>query len=170
MFRLVADIHLPYIGSLYWEKLHRHAPCRILRMSVNGASTIVSFTSWAIYIPIGWRHPFIRYWQPLLGKTTATCSQPHHENERQRSINDFQLHILGNLCSNWLQTSIYEILAAFTGKTTVTWSLPHPENERQRSVNSFSCCKFGNQGLARIFAFITQFLTALIGKNTIYQR
>jgi len=69
-----------------------------------------------------------------MGKTPATCSLPHSENVRQRSVNDFQLRILGNLCSDWLQTSIYEILAAFTGKTTATWSTPHPENERQRSV------------------------------------
>jgi len=116
MFQLVADIHLPDIGSLYWEKLQQHAPCRILRMSVNRVLTIVSFASWVIYVLIGWRHPFTRSWQPLLGKTTATCSLLHHENEHQRSVNDSRLHILGNLCSDWLQTSIYEILAVFTSK------------------------------------------------------
>jgi len=85
-------------------------------------------------------------------------------------MNDFQFRILGNSCSNWLQTSIYEILATSTGKTTVTWFLAHPENERQRRVNRFGCCIFGNQGIARIIAFITEILTALEGKNTIYQR
>jgi len=139
MFQLVADIHLPDIRSLYWGKLQQHAPCRILRMSVNGASTNVSFPSWVIDIPIGWRHPFIRYWQPLHGKTTVTYSLQDPENDCQQSVNNFRLGILGNLCSDWLHTSIYEILVAFTGKTTVTWSLPHPENERQRSINSFSC-------------------------------
>jgi len=87
MFRLVEDIHLLYIGSLYWEKLQRHAPCRFLRMSVNGASTIFSFSSWVIYIPLGCRHPFVRYWQPLIGKPTVTCSLPHPENQHQRSVN-----------------------------------------------------------------------------------
>jgi len=91
MFWLVADTHLSDIGNLYWEKRQWHAPCRILRLNVNGASTIVSFASWAIYVPIGWRHPFTRYWQPLLGKTTATCSLPHPENDHQWSVNNFHL-------------------------------------------------------------------------------
>jgi len=85
-------------------------------MSVNRASTIFSFASWVSYVPIGCSHPFMIYWQPLLAKTTATCSLRHPENERQRSVNDFQLCILGKLCSDRLQTSIYERLAAFSGK------------------------------------------------------
>jgi len=58
-------------------------------MSVNGASMIVSFASWVRYVPIGCRHPFIKYWQPLLAETTVTRSLRHPENERQRSVNDF---------------------------------------------------------------------------------
>jgi len=80
MFQLIADIHLSDIGSLYWQKQQRDAPCRILRTSVNGASRICNFTSRVLYVPIGCRLPFIRYWQPLLAKTTATCSLPHLEN------------------------------------------------------------------------------------------
>ena len=56
-----------------------HAPCHIMRGSVNGVSTIISFGSWVLYVPIGWRHPFITYCQPLLAKTTAICSVPHSE-------------------------------------------------------------------------------------------
>jgi len=41
MFRLVADIHSSNIGSLYWQKHQRHAPCHILKMNVNGASSVV---------------------------------------------------------------------------------------------------------------------------------
>jgi len=37
---LVADIHLSDIGSLYWQKEQRHAPCRMLKMNVNGALTV----------------------------------------------------------------------------------------------------------------------------------
>jgi len=85
-------------------------------MSINGASMDCSFASWVCYVQIGCGHPFIKYWQPSLTKTTATRSLRHPENERQRSVNDFQLCILGKLCSDWLQTSIYQILAAFTGK------------------------------------------------------
>jgi len=89
MFRLVTDIHLSNIGSLYWQQQPRHAPCGILKMSVNGVSTIFSFASWVSYVPIGCRHPFIKYWQHLLAKTTATRSRRHPEDERQRSVHDF---------------------------------------------------------------------------------
>jgi hypothetical protein len=36
---LVSDIHLSDIASLYWQKQQRHAPCGILKMSINAAST-----------------------------------------------------------------------------------------------------------------------------------
>ena len=84
-------------------------------MSVYGALMIFSFASSIIHVAICCLHPFIRYWQPLLGKTTATCSQMDTENERQRSVNHCQLPLLGNLCSDWLQTSIHQISAAVTG-------------------------------------------------------
>jgi len=76
MFWLGADIHLSDIGCLYRDKLQRDAGCRILRMSVNRASTMFSFVFWVIDVLIGRRNSFIQYWQPLLAKTTATCSLP----------------------------------------------------------------------------------------------
>jgi hypothetical protein len=113
---LVADIHFSDIGTLCWQKLEPNAPCHILQMSVNGVSPISSFPSWTIHILIGCSHPFLRYQQPVTGKTTATCYLPCPENEHQPSVNNLELPILSNLCSDWLQTSIYQILAAFTGK------------------------------------------------------
>jgi len=104
------------IRTFYRQRRQQHSHCPFLRMSVNGAWTIFGLASWIIYVQIGCRHPFNRYWLPLLRKTTVTCSLPHPDNDRQRSVNDFQLRILGNLCPNWLQTPIYQILAAFTGK------------------------------------------------------
>jgi len=41
MFQLVAYIHLSNIGSLYWQKQQQNAPCHFLKMSVNGASTVL---------------------------------------------------------------------------------------------------------------------------------
>jgi len=41
MFRLVADINLSNIGTLYWQKQQRDATCRILKMSINGSSTVL---------------------------------------------------------------------------------------------------------------------------------
>jgi len=56
------------------------------------------------------------YWQLLLAKEIAPRSSPQSENERQQGIKDFYLCILANLCSDWLHTLIYQILAAFTRK------------------------------------------------------
>ena len=119
MFRLVADIHLWDIGSLSWEELLRHAPCRIVRMSVNGASTISSFACWLIYVPIGCRHSFIEYWELLQAKTTAKCSLPHPENERQRSINSFSCSIFGNQVIVLIFVFITELLTTIIGKNTI---------------------------------------------------
>ena len=116
MFWLVADIRSSDKGCLYWEKLQRHARCRILRMSVNGASTIFSLASWVIYVPIGCRHPFIKYWQPLLPKTTATCSLPHPEIQRQRRVNRFRCCIFGIQGIVLIFAFITEVLTTLIGK------------------------------------------------------
>jgi hypothetical protein len=84
---LVADNHLTAIGSLYWPKQQRHAPCRVLTKNVNRASTIFRLAALVIHVLIGWRQLFTKYWWSLLANTTATCSLPHPENERQESIN-----------------------------------------------------------------------------------
>jgi len=80
---------------------------------------IFSFASWVIYIPIGCRHPFIRYWQPLLAKTTATCSLPHSENEHQRSINSFRFSIFHNQGMVWIFTRITVLLTVLIGQNNI---------------------------------------------------
>jgi len=119
MFPLVVDIHSTDIGCLYWEKLQRHARCRILTMSVNGASTMYSLESWVIYFPNGCRHPFIKYWQPLLAKTTPTWSLPQPENECQQSVNSFRCRIIGNQRIALISVVITELLTAMIDKNTI---------------------------------------------------
>jgi len=121
MFRLVADIHLSNIGSLYWQKQQQHTPCGILKMSINGASTICSFASWVSSVPIGCKHPFMRYWQPLLAKTTATCSLRHPENERQRSVNSFRTCIFCNQGIARIFACTTVLFTALLGKNTIYW-------------------------------------------------
>jgi len=116
MFQLVADIDLSDIGCLHWEKQQQHARCRIMRMSVNGVSPIFSVAFWVIYVPIGCRHPFIEYWQPLQAKTTATCSLPHPENQRQRNVNSFSCCIFDNQGITLIFALITELLTALIGK------------------------------------------------------
>jgi len=42
------NIHLCHIGSLYWQKQQRHAPCGILKMSANGTSTVLELAYFVI--------------------------------------------------------------------------------------------------------------------------
>jgi len=74
----------------------------------------------------------------FMGKTDSNTLLPHHENERQRSVNYFWSCVLGNHTSDRLYSVIKEFLAAFLGKTDSNTLLPHRENERQVSVNDFS--------------------------------
>jgi hypothetical protein len=119
IFRLVSDIHFADIGSLYWENCQRHAPCRIWRMSINGASTIHSFASCLIYFPIGCRHPLIKYWQHLHPKITAKLSLPHPENDCQWSVNSFSWCIFGNQGIVLIFTFIMDLLTAMIAKNTI---------------------------------------------------
>jgi len=48
VFRLVADIHLWDIGSLRGQNQQQHAPCCILKMSVNGASTVLGIANFVM--------------------------------------------------------------------------------------------------------------------------
>jgi len=107
MFQLVANIHLWDIGSLDCEKQQGHAPWSILRMSVDGMSTIFAFASWVNHVLIGCRHQFFRHWQRLLAETTATCSLPHPGNERQQSVNDCWPSIMVHHSAMWPLLSIY---------------------------------------------------------------
>jgi len=119
MVWLVADINSSDIGCLYCEKLRRDVRCRVLRMNVNIASAIFRFTSWVMYIPIGCRHRFIKYWQPLQAKSTATYSLPHPENERQRSVDSFGCCIVGNQGILLIVAFRMELLTAVIRRNTM---------------------------------------------------
>jgi len=88
-------------------------------MSLNGASTIFSFESWVIDFPIGCRHPYIKYWQPLLAKTTGTCPLPHTENEHQPSVNSFGCCIFGPQGIALIAMFITELLTALIDNNTM---------------------------------------------------
>jgi len=155
-------MHNRYIGSFHRHNAQPHSHRPILRMSVNGASTMFSYASWIIYVPIGCRHLFIRYWQPLLGKTTLTCSLPHPENECQQSVKDFDFRIMGNSCSDQLWMSISQILTAFTGKNNsdmlpaASWESASTERQRflLRILGMF-CSDWLQRSISQIMAACT---------------
>jgi hypothetical protein len=70
-------------------------------------------------------------------------SLPHHENEYQRSVNDFWSCIIGNLSCELLHTVVNGILAAFIGEGNAVRSLPPSETECQRSLNDIWLCILG---------------------------
>jgi len=41
-------MHNQCIGRRDWEKRYSHVPCRIMKMGVNGASTIFRVSAWGI--------------------------------------------------------------------------------------------------------------------------
>jgi len=116
---LVAVMHNRHIGSLYRQKRLQHHHCPIVRLSVNGVSTIFSFASWLIYVLIGCRYPFMSYWQPSGAKTTVTCSLPHPENEGQQSVNSFMSCISRNQGITRIIAYIIEFSTPLTGKNTI---------------------------------------------------
>jgi hypothetical protein len=80
---------------------------------------IFSFQSSVSYFPNGWGHPFIRYWQPLLAKTTATCYVRHPENQRQRSVNSVRTCIFRNPGIAWIFECITVLLTTLLGNNTL---------------------------------------------------
>ena len=44
-------------------------------------------------------------------------SLPHHENERQQSVNNFGSCIIGNMSGAWSKVSINKDMAAFMGRS-----------------------------------------------------
>jgi len=88
-------------------------------MSVDGVSAIVSFASWVIYVLIDCRHPSIGYWQSVLARTTATCSLPLSDYERQRNINSFSCCIFGHRGIARIFTFITESLTTLVSKSNI---------------------------------------------------
>jgi hypothetical protein len=94
-------------------------------MSINEASMIIPLVSAVIEKLVAHCCAEPRYWQPVKGKYQTMQSLPHSENECQQTMNDFWLFILSNLCGDWLQPSINELLAAFRGQKNRN-TLPAP--------------------------------------------
>jgi len=84
-------------------------------MTVNGASTIVSLVSQVIEKSLVLCYAQAMYWLPLQAKRKATRSLPDHENERQRSVNDFWPCRMVNQSARWPLMSIYGVLPGFIG-------------------------------------------------------
>ena len=115
---LVVIMHNGHIGRCYWHKIYQYGHRPILCMCVNPASTMFSFLSWVRSLPICCRDSFMKNWQHLLAKTTATCSLRHPENERQRSVSSYRIAIFCNEGIARIFMCITLLLTALLGKNT----------------------------------------------------
>jgi len=61
----------------------QHAPCPILKMSINRASIIFGLALWLICVAIGFKLSSITYRLLAQAKEEAICSVPDFEHERQ---------------------------------------------------------------------------------------
>jgi len=116
---LVVVINYRLIGSFDRQKLWQNCHRPILRMTVNWASMTVSFASSVIYVSIGCRHLFMRYSKPLDPKTSASCSLPNPENQRQWSVSSFRSEKYGHQGIAQIFTGITVLLIPLTGKHTI---------------------------------------------------
>jgi len=109
-------MHNRSIGCLYRQNRKRHGHCAILKMSINRASTIFGVASWVIYTLIRGNDWYIMYSCPFQGKWCGISFLCHHDNERQRSIHNFQCFNLRNSNVMWLWSGIINVMAAFIYK------------------------------------------------------
>jgi len=84
-----------------------------MKISVNGASTILGHVSWVIWEAIGCIFSYTKYWLPLEAREKVKSSLAYNENERPRSVNNLWSCILGNLGDDRLDIVIYKVLDAF---------------------------------------------------------
>ena len=86
---IVAHCYKRHIGSLYRQKGMRYGHCPLLTMSVNRASTIFGYASWVIWMAMSGNNSYTMYWLSFQSKQCRISLLPHHDNERQWSVNDF---------------------------------------------------------------------------------
>jgi hypothetical protein len=108
-------MHNLHIGGVYRQKCQQRGPRPILRMSVNRVPTIFCFPSGVIFYLIGWRHPVIRYCQPLQTKTTVTCFMLYPKNEHQWSLNSVRSGIFSYQGITQIVSAITELFTVMIG-------------------------------------------------------
>ena len=106
------------IGRLVSWKGKRYTSCRIIKMSINGASTILRLATWIIpglliEIVTEWS-----YWLPFSANMMQTISLPLPKHERQQSVNDYWSCILNNPRAVQRLYSITNTMAAIMGSVS----------------------------------------------------
>ena len=129
-------MHKRLIGRLSRQKCFWRQRTYALKMSVNGASTILGLASSLIKGPCSEIDLYSHYWRPLLAKMLSTPSYLCPKNERQRSVNEFRPSNFVNVGAVRRPWCIIDLSAAFLGNNTfhniVTVPKEWASTERQR--------------------------------------
>jgi len=135
-----ASTHNHSPGRVYGHNCDRRYHYHLLKMNINGASTIFCLTSCTFKAMCIGVDPWSMYRPPLWAIMLVTISLPPPKNERQWSINDFWLCILDNLRATERRQPIILSSAAFMGKRSsvniTTTSKKWASMERQRFLVS----------------------------------
>jgi len=102
--------HKGIFGCLYRQNRFQFPLYLIMKIRVNGASTMVGHVSWVICGATGCTLSWTDYWLPLLAKVKVKRFIPHLQNERQQTFNDCWPSIMVNHSAMWLLLSIYIVL------------------------------------------------------------
>jgi len=119
-------MHNRLIGRLSRQKCFWRQRTYALKMSVNGASTILGLASSLIKGPCGEIDLYSHYRRPLLAKMLSTPSYLCPKNERQRSVNDFRPGIIVDQGAVRRYQPIFQLSAAFIGKNAFHDIVPMP--------------------------------------------
>ena len=141
-WQLGATIH---IGCLSNSKDYRHAPCPILKMSVNGVSTIIGVGSWVIQVLQCGNNSQMELWQPFQLKQRTRHTLHHQETECQWSVNNIWSCILGNQGFVRIAGLITELLTASIAKNAI--------NRRQKAYSKIinvTYCKTSKKRLLAV--------------------
>jgi len=135
---LIAAIYKQGISRLSWHTQQQHAPCPILKLSLNGASTIFSLASLVIDVSLCNNNAYTMSWRPVQPKHCTISLLPHLEHQRQQSLNNFWFCILGNQgIARILELITEPLTAVVVQNTTHKW-----ENIESKMIDITTCKAF----------------------------
>jgi len=134
-------------------------------MSINGVSMIIGLASGLIYVSQCGNNSYTMLWQPFQLIQRMTHTLPHHETERQWSVNNIWFCILGNQCFTRINELRTKLLTAFIAKNTTY----NRKNSDSKIINVTDCktCKNRLLAVENLILIIYKYPTAKT--QTIYK-
>jgi len=157
--------HNQSIGFLYSQNGYGQHRYDLLKMSVNGVSTIFVFSFQLISLRCNNINLESNCWTPVWAKMILTISLPPPNNGCPWSVNNFWSCNLNIQWAILQHQPIIVVLASFEGNKATDNIAPHPEHEHQRSINDFWSCIKDYQSAVQQLQPIIYVLAVSISKN-----